>query len=332
MLQLFRNAQLPTALLVLVYLLILSLNTWFYPHPLVEELDQLPSTLGQWLLHWVRSPAVNRFAFVGLVFIQALVLNAWVNQFRLAKKTTFVPAVAYVWMHFIGSTADICSPVVLGNCFVLWSLHQLWSSGEKRASLGTIFNIGFAAAMAALCYHGFVVLFLWIILGWLLIRTFDVQEFILLVGGFGVPFFLMGTYQFGRDNLGNWWQQEVLAHYTQWVPHFTQEPTWLISLGLLGLLLVVTLVQWGTIQFKTNAREKKAQQSVLLMALLMGLSFLVQSQLYLYHFLVFAVPFGVLYSLSLQAFQSRAWAEVLHLILLLAVIGLQYQAFFFQPS
>lgn len=329
MLQLFRNAQLPTALFVLGYLLLLSLNTWLYPHPTTES---LPSTLGKWLIQWFQSPNINRIAFVGVVFIQALVLNTWVNQFRLTKSTSFIPAVTFIWLHFIGSTSDVCSTVILGNCFVLWSLHQLWSSGEKRASLGTIFNIGFAAAMAALCYHGFVVLLLWIILGWLLVRAFDVQEFILLVGGYVVPFFLMGTYHFVNDNLANWWQEEIIAHYTQWATPYTQDMTWMISLGMVVFLVFIALTQWGAIQFKTNVREKKAQQSVLLLAVLMGLSFLVQTPIHIHHFLVFAVPLGILYSLSLLSFKSHAWAEILHLLLLLVVIGLQYRAFFFQSS
>lgn len=329
MLQLFRNAQLPTALLVLGYLLLLSLNTWFYPHPITEPLS---STLGQWLSQWFQSPSINRFAFVGIVFIQALVLNTWVNQFRLTKSSSFIPAVTFIWMHFIGSTSDVCSTVVLANCFVLWSLHQLWSSGEKRASLGTIFNIGFAAAMAALCYHGFMLLFIWIILGWLLIRAFDVQEFILLVGGYLVPFFLMGTYHFVNGNLVNWWQEDIITHYTQWVTPYSQDVTWMVSLGLVVFLLLIALIQWGAIQFKTNAREKKAQQSVLLLAILMGLSFLVHPPMHIPHFLVFAVPLSILYSLSLQSFKSRAWAEILHLLLLLVVIGLQYRTFFFQSS
>lgn len=329
MLQIFRNFQLPTVLFVFFYLLVLGANSWIYPHELVATTTTLPSTLGRWLSQWVVHPTANRVAFMVLVFLQALVLNALVNQFRLAKQSTFIPAIAFIWMHFIGDTLDVCSPVVLANGFVLWAVYQLWSSGEKRVSLGVVFNIGFAAAMAALCYHGYMVLLLWVLLGWLLVRAFDPQEFILLLGGFLVPFFLMGTYQFVQDNLKQWWLEEIVAHYTQWTAYYTESATWLISLGLVGVVSIFALSQWSAIQFKTNTREKKAQQSTLLLLLLIGLSFLMQAQLYAYHFVVFAVPLGILFGLALQAPKSRALAEILHLLLFLVAIGLQYRQFFF---
>lgn len=329
MLQLFRNYQLPTVLLVLGYLLLLSLNTWLYPHDLLATVDDLPSSLGRWLMQWLSHPTINRIAFVVLVFFQALAANALVNYFKLAKQSTFIPAIGVILMYFVGGQLDVCSPVVLANCFLVWALQQLWMSGEKRVSLGVIFNIGFATAMAALCYHGYSVLFLWMILAWMLVRAFDPQEFILLLGGYGVPFFLMGTYHFLNDDLGVWWQQEVVQHYIRLVAHYSQDPTWFLSVGLMAFVLLLGLFQWGAIQFKTNAREKKAQQSVLLLAVILCFSFLLQAELYTYHFLVFAVPLGILFSLSVQAFQSRAWAELLHLLLLLSVIGLQYRQFFF---
>lgn len=330
MLQLFRNYQIPTVLLVLLYLLVLSTNLWLYPHSLLSTVDDLPSTLGQWLMSWLTNSGTNRIFFTLIVWVQALVLNGLVNQFRLAKHTTFIPAILFILMHFTGPELDICSPVVFANGFLIWCLHQLWRSGEKRVPLGVIFNIGFTAAMAALCYHGFFVLLFWVMLAWVVVRSFDPQEFILLLGGFGVPFFLMGTYHFVNDNLGNWWSQELGVHYRELQVYYTQEATWPITVGLLAIGALIVLVQWSSIQFKTTTREKQAIQATLLLALVLGFSFLVQAQLYSYHFVVFAVPFGILLSLALQSMKSYAMAEMLHLLLFLGIIGLQYHRFFFQ--
>ncbi len=264
-----------------------------------------------------------------LLLLQAGIVNLLVNEFRLAKHYSYVPAIAFILVHFAGADIDVCSPVMLGNCFMLWALFCLFQSYEKRVSLAVIFNIGFATAMAALCYHGFIVYFIWMVLAVLILRSFDPQEFILLLGGFFVPFFLLGTYHFINDNLGYWFYTELGQHYQQMTVHYDNNLSLYVLIGLMVAPIILALLQLQTLHFKTTSREKKYINVVLIMPFVGLLSFLVQSNLYAYHFLVLAIPVAILLSLVLQSFKSLALAELLHLVIFMLALGLQYQQFFF---
>ncbi|MFK7798829.1 MAG: hypothetical protein AB8E82_15365 [Aureispira sp.] len=329
MLQLFRNNQIFTVIFVLIYALIFSINTWLYDGTALTSFEQLPSTIGNWLIDWVRSPGINRIAFVILLLVQAFVVNFLVNEFKLAKQYSYVPAIAYILTHFSGVDLDICSPVILGNCFLLWALYSLFLSYAKRVSLAIIFNIGFATAMAALCYHGFVIYFWWMLIGILLLRAFDPQEFIILLGGFFVPFFLLGTYHFINDNLSNWLHTEIWMHYQQMTVHYDNTLSLYVLIGLFITPVVLALFQIPTLHFKTTIREKKYINAVLWMPIIGVFGFFLQSHLYTYHFLTLAIPVAILLSLVLQSFKSIGLAELLHLVFFMLALGVQYQQFFF---
>lgn len=329
MLQIFRNNQLFTIFFVFIYALIFSANTWLYEGISLTSFEQLPSTLGTWLIDIVDSPTTNRLAFVFLLLIQAAIVNTLVNQFRLAKHYSYVPAIAYILIHFAGAGIDICSPVMLANCFLLWALYSLFCSYEKRVSLAVVFNVGFATALAALCYHGFVVYLGWIIISVLILRSFDPQEFVILLGGFFVPFFLLGTYHFINNNLSNWLHTEIWVHYQQMTVHYDNILSLYILIGLFIVPILLAIIQLQTLHFKTTTKEKKYINIIILMPFIGLLSFLVQSHLYTYNFLVLAIPVAILLSLVLQSFKSLALAEVLHLIFFMLALGIQYQQFFF---
>lgn len=330
MLQLYRNNQVFTALLVFFYFLIFGANIWLYPNTNLTSFQELPSTLSQWLFTWLSHPLTNKLCFSVLLLLQAFVLNSIVNNFKLAKEYSFVPAICFVLLHFSYFNIDGCSPVLIANSFILWAVYSLFGSYEKRVSLGTIFNAGFSVAMATLFYHGYAVYSLWVVVGLLIIRSFDLQEFLILLAGYCIPFFLMGTYHFLDGNLAFWIQSELSVHYnTMEILYNANTDLYL----LLGIMTIPTLLALGNLQglyFKTTSREKKYIQVMLIMPVIGLFSFLLQSNIYSYHYLIFIVPSSVLLSLALLSYKSLAYAEAIHFLLFMLCLGIQYQLFFFQ--
>ena len=329
MLQLFRNNQFTTALFVPFYFAIFGVNIWLYPNDNLASFWELPSTLSHLILGWIGSPLANKICFSILILFQAFFLNAIINFFKLTKQGTFIPAVCFILLHFSYPDIDSCSPVMLANTFMLWALYSLFASYEKRVSLGTIFNIGFSVALASLFYHGCIVYFLWIILGLLIIRSFDAQEFILLIAGFFVPFFLLGTYHFLGNNLNAWLANDLWVHYSTMNIHYDTDTFLYI---LLGVLVVPFLLGLGNLQglyFKTTTREKKFINVVFLMPIIGLLSFFFQNNLYCYHYLTFFIPISILLGITLQSYKSLAAAEAVHFVLFMLCMGVQYRVLFF---
>lgn len=281
-------------------------------------------------MHWISHPINNKIAFSVLLLLQAFTVNAIVNNFKLTKQYSYITAICFILLHFSYSNIDSCSPPMLANTFLLWSLYSMCSSYEKRVSLGTIFNIGFSAAIATLFYNGFACYFFWIVAGLLIVRSFDLQEFILLIAGFFIPFLLLGTYHFLGDNLEQWIDQELMLHYSNMIVHYETNLMLYLLLGILTLPILLAIGNLQGLYFKTTAKEKKYINVVLFMPFMALLSFLFQADLYASHFILFIIPLSILLSIALQSYKSLAAAEAVHFVLFMLCLGIQYQTFFFQ--
>ena len=328
-LQLFRNNQIFTALLVLIYFLFFGANIWFYANDLTI-FQNIPSTLSGALSGWLEHPFFNKIGFSLIVLIQALILNFILNEFKLTKKFSFVPAVCFILFHFTYQDIDSLSPLVIANTFLIWSLYSLFKSYEKRVSLGTVFNIGFGIALACLFYHSYFVFFIWALLSLLIIRSFDLQEFILLILGYITPFFFMGTYHFVNDNLSNWWSNEIAIHYQTLAVFYPMNMQFYLLIALLIVPFILAASNIQGIYFKTTAREKKYIHVLFLMPVIGLLSILFQNNLYSVHYVLFAIPMSCLFSIALLSYKSLIAAEIIHLVVFMLILGIQYQAFFFQ--
>lgn len=330
MLQIFRDNQIFIVLFVIFYFAAFGANIWLYPNNNLLTFQESPSTLGNALYGWLSDPFNNRISFSILLLVQALYVNTIVNNFKLAKEYSFIPAVCFIALHFIYADIDCCSPAMVANTFLIWAVHSLWASYDKNASLGAVFNAGFGVGVAALLYHGHIVFFPWVLMALLVIRSFDLQEFILIVSGFFIPFFFMGTYHFLGDNLGNWMSTELGVNYFNAHVFISFNAAFYIAIAVLFGCFGLAASNLQGLYFKTTSREKKYINVVFLMAAMALFSFLFQHNIYSYHLVSFLVPMAILLSITLQSYKSIAAAEAVHFLLFMICMGIQYQAFFFQ--
>lgn len=328
-LQLFRDNQPLVALLVLGYCCLFIGNTYWYPNADFDSIAKLPSSLLDGIQTLFAAPQWNWLVFGISILLQAYLINAIANEFRLNKQSSYITAICYILLHFSAIDLDAFTPVVVANFFLIWAIYSLFRSYDKKVSMGTVFNVGFATSMAALCYHGASIYIIWAIVGFLLVRSFAPQEMLVLMGGLFIPFFLMGTYQFLYDNLGNWWATEVVAHYSNMQLVFQQHNQWLLLVGILLAPSLLAFLNLRGLYFKTTAKEKKYINAILVMPIIGWFSLFLQQEVYSYHFALLLLPLSILLSLSLQVYKQVLLAEMLHLLLFMSCIGIQYQASFF---
>jgi len=328
-LQIFRNNDFVTNLLALGYLAIFAANTWLYPTEQLDVLTSLPASLWGYVLPYVSDPLTNKVCFVLLVLLQAFYVNYLVGEYKLLRQQTLVTAICFMLLYFAYFDTDFCSPLLLANTFLIASLHSLLASYDKKVSLGTIFNIGFWIAIAAFCYHSYWVFILWAMIGLLIVRTFDWQEFILLLLGFVVPFFLMGTWHYVLGSYDQWISTQLGVHFGSTQFNIDVNGWFYLMLAVLFLPYILSLLNLGGIQFKTTTREKKFIQVILLLPIIGLLSFFFQQEIHLIHFQLFIVPLGILLGLVTQSYKTALFAEAVHFLLFMICLGMQYQAFFF---
>jgi hypothetical protein len=329
-LQIFRNNDFLTNILVVFYLLLLSTNIWIYPSDLIQDFSKVPATFLPTIENWLSAPAGNSILFFLLILGQAFYLNFLVGAYKITRQYTAVPAVCYILLHFIHVDADIATPIVFANTFLLGALHCILDAYSKKASLGTIFNIGFWIGTASLFYSSYMVYIIWGIIALLIVRTFDLQEFILIILGYLIPFFLAGTWHFAMGDFQGWWADIIWGNSVESGYAFNWEITTWVMVGLLLLPYLLAVLNLGGLQFKTTTKEKKYIYVLLLLPIIGLLTFLVQTNIPIYHFYTFVVPIGILFGLVAQSYKNALWAELIHLLVFMTCMGVQYQDFFFQ--
>lgn len=323
-LQLFKNNQLHTLLLVFLYALLFYTRQWLYPS---DDLLLYRATSG-WLAgtvyEWLGGYGwLQRLLFGVLLLLQAIYLNYLVQEYRLAKRPTYVTAIAYVLVVSFFRIENGLSPAFIANSFLLLSLGSLYRSYDKNGSAGAVFNAGFWLGVAALCYFSAAVLLLWAFLGLFILRSTEWRDWLILLLGFLMPFFWLGTYFFLQDGLGEWWARDIVGQLG-FNGQIAMNPWSVAGLATSGLIFLWTLANWQGLHYKTTIREQKCIQVVFWMFLGLLLSFFAQNALFIHHLTLFAVPLAVLLSLNLQSIQSVGISELLHLLLLLGCLAVQY--------
>lgn len=325
MLGIFRNNQLETGFLVVLYAAAFFANVWLQPHVDIGVYQATSNILGQWIYSKLGTLAlVHNSVFFALLLLQAFMLNSMVNNYRLAKRYTFITAICYILMTNVFIELDYCSPAFMANTFLILALQNLYPTFSKKVLLGQIFNVGFWISIASLIYASSGVYLLLAILGLLILRPFDFREVLILLGGYIVPLFLVGTYQFVGDNFAVWWQHDVAQHYFQFQFLWTIDISFYISIGLIIIIMLWAMLNAPAIYFKTTTKEKKYINIIYLMFLIGSFSFIGQNQIYIQQFSLLAIPMAVLLSLNLQSLKSNGTAEFFHLMVFMAVLFVQY--------
>lgn len=317
-------------MLVIFYLLVLSANGWIYPSDWLQSFSTVPATFLFFIQDWLETPSWNQLLFFLLILGQAYYLNFLVGAYKITRQYTNVPAICFLLLHFVHLDGDIATPIIFANTFLLGALHCVLDAYSKKASLGTIFNIGFWIGVAALFYSSYMVYIVWGIIALLVVRTFDLQEFILIILGYLIPFFLAGTWHYALDDFQQWWLVDIWGRNQAVSYSFDWNMQIWTMIGLLLLPYLLAILNLGGLQFKTTTKEKKYIYVLLLLPVVGLLTFLVQSNIPGYHFYTFIVPIGILFGLVTQSYKNALWAELLHLLIFMTCMGIQYQNFFFQ--
>lgn len=329
MLQFFRNNQLSTIPLVLLYFLFFYTATWLAPQPLEVVQTQLQTQWG------TLSNAIGRLLggsitayqilWAGLVLAQAFSLNYLVNQYKLSKRYSFVTAAIVILCYNFVPVELSQLPILLGNSFLMLAIYSLFACYDKKPTDGAIFNAGFWLSMAAAADWAFSGYAVAMFFGLLMLRPFNIREILLWSLGLLLPFFWLWLYSFMSGTAALFWQNEILARYS-W-PKWIGGQSWLIyaAAALWALLLLWQLLNTSIIYYRTTLQEQKHISILYLMLLTVAICFFLLPQLQISHLLLAALPMSILMSLNLQAISSNTRAELLHWFLFMSAALIQYR-------
>jgi hypothetical protein len=232
---LFKQKSPGNVVVLLLFGLLLKLPLFLYPKPLVATANdgQLYQLLVTGLKNagMINPMAYSFWAFL-LLYVQALMVNYLVNEYRMTAKQTYLPAMAYILITSLLPEWNRFSSPLLANTFVIWmfvKLFRLYNSPDARAQ---VFNIGLLAGISSYIYLPSVLFSICMVLGLMILKPFRFNELALFLLGGLTPYYFYAIYLYltGHMSLANFF------------PHIElRVPTIKSSIWLAGSTLILTL-------------------------------------------------------------------------------------------
>lgn len=191
-----------------------------------------------------------------LIFLQGLYLNGFVNNHKLYGSGHLLYLFVYVVFTSLLPHWNILSPFVLINTVFIFFLSNIIQLYQHRDAQNEIFLLSVLVSICSLLFKPaiFFLLLLYIVL--LVLRSFRFSEWIIVLIGFCLPYYLLLTYFYVWDK----W--DLATHLIPSVKfghfRFRKDPSELIALLL--LIIPAVLGVWHVSRYitRTLALQRKA--------------------------------------------------------------------------
>lgn len=307
MIALFKQKSPGNVALLLLFGLLLKLPMFLYPKNIIAS--HIDGRLYQWLLSLLppgNSALYSASAFT-LLYIQALMINYMVNQYRLIIKATYLPAMAYLLLTSLLPEWNYLSSPLLANTFIIWMfiyLFRLYNSNNAKAQ---VYNIGLVTGITSYIYFPSAAFIVCILLGLMILKPFRFNEVILLFLGCLTPYYFHAVYLFLFSKL----------NFANFFPHvLIRMPAIKNSIWLAGSILLLTIpFLIGGYYVQANLRRMLIQVrknwSVLLIYLLLAFFIpFINSDQSFHTWILITVPFAAFHACA-YFYPVKRWFPLL---------------------
>lgn len=322
MLELFRRNQIIYYVFLLVYLLAVYL-----PNILLES--PLASSSGGYLylraVPWIENNfLVFKILAIVWIFFQAFLLNSLVGYNRISYTNSLFPGLILILFTCLFRDFLWSTPYVIGNMFLILALRDFYDTDQRNRRNNKVFNTFFFVSLASLFHPVYLIFAVAFIFGMEVYTHLKFKDFLLLVIGLVVPYFLTGTVLYAYDvHMG-------FVHYL--------ESMWIYGLDWSGINTVTQYLKWAVFillfliflgarmdllkALKVPARRKLKNVYQLLIFSFGAALFVVPASI---TNLYITLPFvAILMACLLLIIRNKLLAEIIHLVFLAVMVIFQY--------
>jgi hypothetical protein len=232
--------------ITIVWLLILSIavHSHFFVQPPVvlaaEEDGLLSLMLNRYFvgLH----PSILILIYHALVLVQALRLNFLFNDQRMFTKLNYLTAMVYIILTGIFAEWSNITPALVINILVIWLFAKTTRMYNSPNPKTLLFNIGLIIGMSILLYHPSTLLVLVAIFALLVVRPFNIPEWLVMLMGVITPFYFLFSFLYLTDRMHR--LQRYVPEWQLNLPGVQAPILFSITMGAIIIMLLVGLFYW----------------------------------------------------------------------------------------
>ena len=321
MLEIFRRNRFFNSLLLLPYIILVRIWSAFGSE--APEFA-LKGILSDWLIGNIRhDSALAMLLSILVVYAQVLMLNRLVIRNRLTSEMTLFPGVFYVLLvSFFPSYNGLSTPL-LANTFVILGFDYLMATHKKTGKASRIFTAAFWLGTAFMTYFGYITIVFCGLIGLSMLRTVKLSEWLQYLFGLLAPVAIIAMldYLFHSNLVEFGWHFTELAGIFSFA--FPMGTQLYVQLAVFGVLIAISLLQYGRFTQRTNIQVQKRINLIYWMFFFMLGIVLVQKGINYEEWTTISLPLAVFTAMLFVRSKQLLLIEILHFALLLAVLAMQ---------
>jgi hypothetical protein len=327
MISIFNNNRIVLGVVLLLLTFLLSMVVLVNPEWYV--LSDFQSPFYSLLVDWLKRISGNNFYFffiisLALIFIQAIVINRFVNDIKLFPKITYVPGLLYILCASLFREYLFFNPVLIVNTFIVLIVIKMFSVYKKADCHKDIFDVGLMIGICALIYFPSLSLLLLFFIGLSILRPFAWREWVIGIIGVLVPFFLAGTVYFLNDKLAKFFLATFESVYAEFNVAIEGGPELVWIGGEIVIMLGIAVYLLQNNFMKSPIQFRKFLTLMLWGIVILAFSSLFLNKLTLNHFLILSAPLSIILSYFFLSFRKWYIPETFFWSLFLSILAFQY--------
>lgn len=317
MISLFRNNLLINSILLLPYILILRLKSFFLNdpyHPL--EGDSFLAKQFYTVFDSVPSQAISS---IFILFFNAIIINRIVIKKNLSKENNLVAGLLYGLLNSMLLGFLPSSPALLCTFFILLSLQEIFNSYNNMKAADQVFFAGFYMCIAFLIYWPCIIFFIGCFIGLAIIKSFRPVEQLQYLSGWLAPLFLVQSIQFfildKQPNIPFYFHSKLKLNLFSNLPISD-----FLSLAFVLLMIIISIFSYNRYIGRKVIACQKIFSILFWIMLLTSVPALFFVDIRLNHLHILLIPISILLMNNLIEFKNPIIAEMIHLVLILILV------------
>jgi len=255
-----------------------------------------------------------------LVFINAAQINQIVIRNRISREINLYPGMVYILLSALHKDMFWLSPHLIAITFLLLSIANIFRIYQKPRASIYLFNSGFFIALSSLFYLPYSIFVLFCFISLLLLRKFQLRDFIQLLSGFFLLFLIIIFLRFW-NNL----DYSIFIDFKRQMnfslglqKYYLNE---ILIFGLIVLIIILSILKYRKFTIKKSIQSQK-KVNLLYWLMIVGaitLLFSIKTSIFPSLMILF-IPFSVFIGMLMSRYKNEAALEIFHLFILFLII------------
>ena len=177
-----------------------------------------------------------------VVILQSLGLNHLFTNHRMFSRVNYFPAMVYILLTGVFTEWSRLTPALIANTMLIWFFAKTIQLYGARNPKTLLFNIGLLVGVSIILYHPLALLVPVAFFALMILRSFIITEWLVLVMGIIFPFYLLASYLYLTDRL-----VLIKNHLPLWslnLPDIQNKIVFFITIAFITILILTGLLYW----------------------------------------------------------------------------------------